>query len=175
MSKILAFTGSNSDTSINDRLLHYALDVLKTSDVNYIDLKVLQVPVFSETLEKSDGIPEDIQKLKSKIKNADALIVAVNEHNGAMSAFFKNITDWLSRSDSKYLQDKPIFLMSTSPGKGGAQSSLEYTTNNFKKFGGNVIHNFSLPSFQENFDENGMTDKYKGHLKSLLTNFENDL
>ncbi|SDG74111.1 NADPH-dependent FMN reductase [Psychroflexus sediminis] len=175
MSKITAFTGSNSQTSINDNLLQYALNFIKKANVNYIDLKALDVPMYSETLENSNGIPEDIKNLKSEIKKADALIVAVNEHNGAMSAFFKNITDWLSRSDSEYLKDKPIFLMSTSPGKGGAQSSLEYTTNNFKKFGGNVIHNFSLPSFEENFDENGMTDKYKAHLESLLTTFENDL
>lgn len=174
MSKVLAFTGSNSEKSINDQLLHYALSFIKNSEVNYVDLKPLKVPIYSETLENSEGIPGDIQNLRSEIRNADALIVAVNEHNGTMSSFFKNVTDWLSRSNSKYLLDKPIFLMSTSPGKGGAVSSLEYTINNFKKFGGNVIHHFSLPSFGENFGHNGMTKTYKAHLESLLTNFEND-
>lgn len=175
MSKIIAFTGSNSETSINDQLLHYALSFIKQSEVNYIDLKPLEVPIYSDNFEKSNGIPEDIQALKAKIDKADALIVAVNEHNGAMSAFFKNITDWLSRSDSNYLQNKPIFLMSTSPGKGGAKSSLEYTIKNFNKFGGNVIHHFSLPSFGENFVKQNLNKKYKADLESLLTNFENEI
>lgn len=175
MSKIIAFSGSNSENSINDKLLRYTLNFVSKNEVNYIDLKPLNVPVYSETLENSDGIPEDIKNLKSKIKEADALIVAVNEHNGTMSAFFKNITDWLSRSDGKYLQGKPIFLMSTSPGEGGAKSSLEYTTNNFHKFGGVVIHQYSLPSFGDNFSNENLTETYKQHLLSLLDNFEKDL
>ncbi|GAA0761603.1 NADPH-dependent FMN reductase [Psychroflexus lacisalsi] len=175
MSKIIAFTGSNSETSINDKLLKYALDCFKNRQANYIDLKPLNVPIYSESLEKTKGIPEDIKTLKSKIEDANALIVAVNEHNGTMSAFFKNITDWLSRTDSGYLKGKSILLLSTSPGQGGAQSSLEYTTNNFHKFGGQVIHQFSLPLFNKNFGENGLTPKYKAHLESLITNFENDL
>ncbi|MFD0933195.1 NADPH-dependent FMN reductase [Psychroflexus salinarum] len=175
MSKIIAFTGSNSETSINDKLLKYALNFFKKNEVNYIDLKAFEIPIYSETLENSKGIPKDIQELKLKIEKADTLIVAVNEHNGAMSAFFKNITDWLSRASSNYLKDKSIFLMSTSPGEGGAQSSLEYTTENFHKFGGQVVHQFSLPLFNKNFSEDGLTDTYKAHLQSLITNLENDL
>lgn len=175
MSKTIAFTGSNSETSINDKLLHYALGLFKKADIDYIDLKTLDIPIYSETIEDSEGIPDDIKKLKSKIEDADTLIVAVNEHNGAMSAFFKNITDWLSRSDSSYLEDKAIFLMSASPGEGGAQSSLNYTTDNFHKFGGHVVHQFSLPLFDENYTNDGLSDQYDSHLKSLITNFENDL
>jgi NAD(P)H-dependent FMN reductase len=175
MSKITAFTGSNSETSINDQLLQTALSLLTTSDVDYIDLKLLEVPIYSEPIEKSDGIPKSITQLKSKIDEADALIVAVCEHNGSMSAFFKNITDWLSRSDAKYLLNKPVFLLSTSPGAGGAKFSLEYTKNNFQKFGGQVVHQFSLPLFNENFSDGQLEDKYKEHLKSLITNFENSL
>lgn len=174
MSKIIAFTGSNSKTSINDKLLKYALSFLK-KEVNYIDLKSLNIPIYSELIENTEGIPDDIKTLKSKIEDANALIVAVNEHNGTMSAFFKNITDWLSRTDSEYLKGKSILLLSSSPGEGGAQSSLEYTTNNFHKFGGQVVHQFSLPLFSENFGENGLAPKYKAHLESLIKNFENDL
>lgn len=175
MSKTIAFTGSNSETSINDKLLQYALGLFQKTDIDYIDLKPLDVPVYSQTLENSEGIPKDIKTLKSKIQNASTLIVAVNEHNGAMSAFFKNITDWLSRSDSNYLDKKAIFLMSTSPGKGGAKSSLDYTTDNFEKFGGHVVHQFSLPLFDENYSDEGLTEKYDSYLQSLIETFENDL
>ena len=174
MSKIIAFVGSNSATSINEKLLNYAVNHTQL-EVLTIDLKRLEVPMYSETEENSNGIPKDISTLKADIEDASALIVAVNEHNGTMSAFFKNITDWLSRTDSQYLKHKPIFLLSTSPGQGGAQSSLNYTEENFKKFGGNVVHKFSLPSFGDNFKDSEMEKTHKEHLKSLLTNFENDL
>ena len=175
MSKVIAFTGSNSSTSINDQLLQYTLNSLVKVNVDYIDLKTLSIPIFSEDIEKSSGIPDDIKSLKAKIDVASALIVAVNEHNGAMSAFFKNITDWLSRTDPKYLQDKKILLLATSPGEGGAKFCLDYTIGNFEKFGGTIVDHFSLPSFQNNFSKSGLSDDYAQGLKDSVSNFENDL
>jgi NAD(P)H-dependent FMN reductase len=175
MSKIIAFTGSNSTTSINDQLLQYTLNSLVKVSVDYIDLKTLSIPIFSEDIEKSSGIPDDIKSLKTKIDAASALIVSVNEHNGAMSAFFKNITDWLSRTDPKYLKDKKIMLIGTSPGQGGAKFSLDYTMGNFEKFGGIIVDHFSLPSFQDNFNKSGLSDDYAQGLKDSVSNFENDL
>lgn len=175
MPKIIAFTGSNSETSINDQLLKYALKFIKKSEVQYIDLKPLSVPIYSEKIEKSSGVPNDIQELVSQIKSSDALIVAVNEHNGTMSAFFKNITDWLSRSDAQYLLDKPIFLLATSPGAGGARFCLDYTTTNFQKFGGKIVDKFSLPLFGENFKNAKLSHDYSTNLESLITNFENEI
>ena len=88
MSKILAFTGSNSSQSINEKLLKYTLSLLVDVDVDYSDLKTLELPIYSEDIEKNKGIPMDIRILSKQIEKYDALVVAVNEHNGAMSAFF---------------------------------------------------------------------------------------
>jgi NAD(P)H-dependent FMN reductase len=175
MSKVIAFTGSNSSTSINDQLLQYTLNSLVKVNVDYIDLKAMSIPVFSEDIEKSSGIPDDIKSLKAEIDAASAIIVAVSEHNGTMSSFFKNITDWLSRTDPKYMKDKKILLMGTSPGQGGAKFCLDYTKGNFEKFGGIIVDNFSLPSFQNNFSESGLSEDYAQNLKDLVSNFENDL
>ena len=174
MSKIIAFTGSNSETSINDQLLKYTLQTSKTLKAEYIDLKVLNVPMYSSGTENKSGIPVDIQKLRDHIDAAEALIVAVNEHNGTMSAFFKNITDWLSRTGS-YLQDKKIFLLSTSPGGGGAKHSLSYTVTNFEKFGGTIVSQFSLPSFADHFIEGELKGDYTQELKTKVESFENKL
>lgn len=175
MSKIIAFTGSNSSTSINDQLLQYTLNSLVKESVDYIDLKTLSIPIFSEDIEKTSGIPDDIKSLKVEIDAASALIVSVNEHNGTMSSFFKNITDWLSRTDPKYLKDKKILLLGTSPGQGGAKFSLDYTKTNFEKFGGIIVDHFSLPSFQNNFNESGLSADFAEALKDSVSNFENDL
>ncbi len=174
MQKILAFTGSNSETSINDQLLRFTLDLLQTTNLEYIDLKPLEVPIYSETLENSKGIPEDILSLRSSIDDSQALIVAVNEHNGTMSAFFKNITDWLSRTGS-YLEGKKICLLATSPGQGGAKFCLDYTQTNFEKFGGTVCSKFSLPNFNQHFKNQELQDTYKSELMQLIQKFENEL
>lgn len=175
MPKIIAFTGSNSKTSINDQLLKFTLQLFQSTEVEYIDLKPLEVPIYSIDIENSTGIPKDIIELKSSIEKSDAIVVAVNEHNGTMSAFFKNITDWLSRTDGKYLANKSIFLLATSPGGGGAKFCLEYTTRNFEKFGGDVVQKFSLPLFSKHFVNGGLIEEYDAQLKSLVSSFENEL
>lgn len=178
MSKILAFTGSNSSQSINEKLLKYTLSLLVDVDVDYSDLKTLELPIYSEDIEKNKGIPMDIRILSKQIEKYDALVVAVNEHNGAMSAFFKNITDWFSRNNIKYLDGKKIFLMSASTGKGGGKFALEYTKVNFEKFGGKVVESFSFPLFYENFDvENNKinSEVLELGLRDVLTNFQQNL
>ncbi|WP_299215623.1 NAD(P)H-dependent oxidoreductase, partial [uncultured Dokdonia sp.] len=87
------------------------------------------------------------------------LILSVNEHNGTVSAFFKNILDWLSRVDRNFLSDTKILLMSTSPGARGAKMALEYTKEVLPRFGGTVVESFSFPSFQDNFDTESNTIK----------------
>jgi NAD(P)H-dependent FMN reductase len=175
MNTILAFSGSNSSTSINHQLLQYTISHILKSQADEIDLKSLNVPIYSEDIEKSVGIPQDILNLKDKLDQYPALLIAVNEHNGTMSAFFKNITDWLSRTDSSYLNQKKIFILATSPGGGGAKLSLDYTSKNFTKFGGDVLGEFSLPHFQNNFLESKLSVEFDDQLKTAIAEFENQL
>ncbi|MAM17597.1 MAG: NADPH-dependent FMN reductase [Christiangramia sp.] len=152
MKKILAFAGSNSTASINRQLLENVLKRMDNLDIEQIRLTDFSLPIFSVDLEKR-GIPENVLKLQEQIDRADALVVAVNEHNGGPSTFFKNTIDWLSRNRRDFLQDKKILLISTSPGARGAKSSLEYTERIFGRFGGEVLESFSFPSFKDNFHD----------------------
>ncbi len=61
--------------------------------------------------------------------------------------------DWLSRLDVKFLADKKILLMSTSNGGRGAIGALEVAEKMITRFQGTVVTSFSLPRFNENFDE----------------------
>lgn len=179
MKKILAFTGSNSSTSINAKLLAYVTQKITQHEVTQLDLKEFDVPIYSEDLEKVSGMPSASKKIKEEIDRHQALVVAVNEHNSAPSAFFKNHIDWLSRVDAKFLQGKKILLMSTSPGKRGAKSSLEYVRDVlFPRFGAEIVESFSLPSFGENFDETSKeltNEVYSLGLNDVITNFEQNL
>lgn len=173
MKKILAFGGSSSPTSINHQLVLCVTGKLQEHEVEVLELMKLHVPMFSIALEK-EGIPEDIEWLAAKIKEADALVISVNEYNSNVSGFFKNVIDWLSRKERKFLEGKKLLLMSTSPGKRGGASALEYVKEQFPRFGGEVLESFSLPHFYENFDcENGTISDEILNLGVLdvLTNF----
>ncbi|WP_103071410.1 NADPH-dependent FMN reductase [Aquimarina sediminis] len=151
MKKILAFAGSNSSTSINHKLVEFVASQISEHQVRIISLINYSVPMYSEDEEKNNGFPGMIMGLKHDIADADALIISVNEHNGSWGAFFKNIVDWLSRFDRNFMEGKKILLMSTSPGKRGGLSSLEYAKSVFPRFGAEIVESFSFPSFYDNF------------------------
>lgn len=151
MKKILAFAGSNSPTSINHQLILNVTRRIGEDEVEVLELHDVPFPMYSIVDEK-EGIPNNVKILYEKILDHPALIISVNEYNANVSGFFKNIIDWLSRLDRKFLQGKKILLMSTSPGQRGGASALEYCKSQFPRFGGEVVESFSLPQFYENFD-----------------------
>lgn len=158
MKKIIAFAGSNSKKSINGQLISYVASQVTSASVTVIKLTDLEIPMYSIDIETEQGFPVAVTILKNKISESDGLILSVNEHNGTVSAFFKNILDWLSRVDRNFLSGKKILLMSTSPGARGGKNALEYTKSFLPHVGGAVVESFSFPSFQENFDGTSITN-----------------
>ncbi|WP_369048267.1 NADPH-dependent FMN reductase [Tenacibaculum sp. UWU-22] len=149
--KTIAFAGSNSSTSINQQLIEYAVELI--NNVELIKLTDYKTVIYSEDTEKESGIPEAIKQLNTKLSEADKLIISVNEHNGNISAFFKNILDWLSRNKRSFLADKKVLLLSTSPGANGAKSALAIAEKTLPYFGATILNTFSLPSFYDNFKD----------------------
>ena len=174
MKKTLAFGGSTSKRSINKRFAAFAASRLTNSEVTLIDLNNFEMPLFSVDLEAEIGSPDSAGKLKQIIKDHDALVISLAEHNGNFPAAFKNIIDWMSRLEGKIWEGKPIFLLSTSPGRRGGKSVLEIALNSFPRWGGEVIAHFSLPSFKKNFsEENGiLDDELKKGFEDQLAKFE---
>lgn len=176
MKKIIAFAGSNSSTSINHELVLNASKKIKNNNVEVIKLTSYPLPMFGEDIERKEGYSETLKNLLSVINKADALLISVNEHNGTVSAFFKNVLDWLSRIEYKFLGEKKVFLMSTSNGKRGALSSQEYTAGVLPRFGAGEITRFTLPSFSENFKNGKITNsELYSELESKLSQFEASL
>ena len=159
--KILAFAGSNSSVSINYQLVLYTASMISGQEVKCLDLSKTAFPLFSIDLEKDPGFPEPLKEFYQEISKADRIVISVNEHNGGPSAFFKNLVDWLSRLDRKFLEGKKVFLMSASPGRKGAMSSRAYAEKTLPYFGAEISQTFSLPGFNQNFDRDlpGITDK----------------
>lgn len=177
MKHILAFAGSNSSTSINVQLVKYAGSLTDTAQVEFVDLRDYDAPIYSADIEK-EGIPQPIQDLVTKLSEADAYIIGTPEHNGSLTAFMKNTIDWASRVEAKFLGGKPVLLLSTSNGKRGGASSLDDLKNKMKYFAGEVAATYSLGSFSDNFDQSQgviSNEDEKRILKEATTQFEKEL
>lgn len=149
--KILAFAGSTSSTSINRELVKFVLKSFEENEINLIDLNDFDMPVFSVDREKK-GFLDAAHNFLKQIEDCDVVICSLAEHNRSYSAAFKNVFDWASRINVKVFQNKPMLLMSTSPGGYGGGNVMNTAKTFFPQFAADVKETFSLPKFYENFD-----------------------
>ncbi len=152
--KILAFAGSNSEVSINKKLVTFAASFFSEHEVEIIDLNHFEMPIYKNEREIESGIPQLAFDFAEKIDESDLLLISLAEHNGSYSTAFKNIYDWVSRiKGRKVFGDKRVFLMATSPGRRGGASVLSVAAARFPFDGATVLETFSMPSYNENFSE----------------------
>ena len=159
MKKVIALAGSNSKTSINKQLATYASSLIDNVEVEVLDLNDFSVPIYGIDAENENGIPEKANELSSLIENTDAVVLSLAEHNGSYAAVFKNIFDWMSRINPKVWRNKPMLLMATSPGGRGGAGVLASAKMAYPHQGGNIVAEFSLPSFFDNFSVGKISNK----------------
>ncbi len=175
MKKVIAFSGSNSSKSINQKLVKIAAEQVTQFEAEVIDLRNYESPLYGVDLEREEGIPQSIIKLKEKLREADGYIISTPEHNGSMPAFFKNTIDWLSRHEKKVFDDKPVLFLSTSPGARGARSALEHLTNIMPYRGATVVGSYSLGSFNDKFVDGQLESTSLSELKSKVQELEKSI
>lgn len=164
--KITAFAGSNSSHSINRQLVKFALSYFQNTEVNLLDLNDFEMPIFSVDREEL-GYPNQAYEFAKAMDEADFIVCSLAENNRSYSTAFKNVFDWCSRIDLNIFKGKPMFLMSTSPGRYGGESVMNAAKSFFPACGANIIATFSLPRFYQTFDgEKGIIDA------TLLNEFE---
>ncbi len=155
--KILAFAASNSKASINRQLVVSATQVLREeilpgAQIEVLDLNDFEMPIFSVDRQNDGGIPAPARTFFEKITACDALIVSYAEHNGSYTAAYKNIFDWASRIDARVFQDKPMVMMSASPGARGGATVLKAAQTSAPFFGAQLVASFAVSRFYDVFD-----------------------
>lgn len=153
--KLLTFAASSSAKSINKQLAMYAASQVTHEsgvEIEVLDINDYEMPLFSEDKEAELGQPQHAKTFFNKLGEADGIIISFAEHNGSYTAAYKNLFDWTSRIDQKLFQNKPMVLLATSPGPGGAASVLAAATGSAPYFAGDVKASLSIPSFYDNFD-----------------------
>ena len=176
MKKLLAFSGSASEDSINHELVEYAASEINNAEIKVIRLSEFEAPYYKKEVEASSGIPEKIKALRALFDEADGFILSTPEYNSSIPAGLKNTLDWISRMEGKIFQDKPVLLMATSPGGRGGQSVLGHLSGVMPFWGAKVIGPFSLPRFHDNFKGGKIVDpKLDDQLKGLVKELESAL
>ncbi|MDO8578272.1 MAG: NAD(P)H-dependent oxidoreductase [Dehalococcoidales bacterium] len=118
---ILGFAGSLRKGSYNKAILRSATELLpKNSTLEIFDLE--GIPPFNQDLENNP--PDRVKEFKSKIRAADAILIATPEANYSIPGVLGNAIDWASRpyGDNSF-EGKPVAIMSASIGMlGGARA-----------------------------------------------------
>lgn len=113
---VLGISGSLRKASYNTALLRTAAELMPPQmRLEIFDLSPL--PMFNQDLEKP--FPEAVVEFRTRLAQADALLIATPEYNGSVSGVLKNAIDWASRPPRPPLNGKPAAIMGASTGNFG--------------------------------------------------------
>lgn len=130
--KILAFSGSSREGSYNVRLLEVAVGgaCAAGAEVTLVNLRDLNLPLYDEDFERTEGLPEGARRLKKLMLAHQGFLIASPEYNSSISPALKNAIDWASRptlgeaGELACFANKVAALMSASPGGLGGLRGL---------------------------------------------------
>ncbi|MEL6643800.1 MAG: NAD(P)H-dependent oxidoreductase [Pseudomonadota bacterium] len=155
--KILAFAASNSRRSINRALIDFAAlrleaDILPEAEVELLDLNAFEMPIYSIDRERDSGVPQPAQDFYAKIGSADAILVSFAEHNGFVTAAWKNIFDWMSRIELTLWQGKPLVILAATPGRRAGANVLKSQELLAPHFGADFRGSLGIGTWAEAWD-----------------------
>jgi len=151
--RIVILAGSLRRDSYNRALTRAAAQLapIGVSTETFDELGAL--PFYDGDLEAA-GNPLIVDDLRRAIANADALLIATPEYNGATSGVLKNALDWASRGPIRILAGKPVAVIGTSTGGGGAQGGIESVVRILHRTRSDVLdHVVAVPFAAKAFDD----------------------
>jgi chromate reductase len=127
--KVLGFAGSLRKGSYNKALLRAALELVPDNmALEIFDLEGL--PLFNQ--DKENDPPAKLREFKSKIKAADAILIASPEYNYSIPGVLKNALDCASRPyGDNVLAGKPVAIMGASVGMTGTARAQYHLRQSF--------------------------------------------
>lgn len=181
--RILLLAGSNSPNSINRKVIEYVAALLKHNVPTIIDLRDYPLPIYSFEIEQNEGIPENAFTLSKIFRMHDAVVFSVAEHNGSLTAFFKNTLDWISRTQKDYriLENIPVLLLSASITPGGGRDAAAHAELIFgKRLRGRIVGKVSIPRFFQNVTVNKFgihinNEEIDNQIRNAVVLLENEL
>lgn len=127
--RILGIPGSLRKASFNRAALRAAQELVPPdAALDIIDLD--GIPPFNEDVELTP--PARVVELKTRIREADAILIATPEYNYSVPGVLKNAIDWASRpyGDSAW-DGKPVAIMGASVGSTGTARAQYHLRQSF--------------------------------------------
>jgi NAD(P)H-dependent FMN reductase len=104
-----------------------------------------RLPFFSTPAEAA-GDPAAVAALRQSVAQADLLVVATPEYNGTVPGVLLNAIEWLSRPPGRsVLRERPVVVLSTSPGPGAGRRAAEHLEHVLAHVGADVVGRLSVP------------------------------
>ncbi|BAI62975.1 putative NADPH:quinone oxidoreductase [Methanocella paludicola SANAE] len=168
--KVLGVAGSLRKGSYNKALLRAALEE-SPEDVELEVFDLEGIPPYNQDLD--NDMPAKVKEFKSKIKAADAILIATPEYNYSVPGVLKNAIDWASRppGDNSW-DDKPVAIMSASIGMLAGARAQYHLRQTFVYINMHPVNRpeIMVPFAADKVDANGrVTDeKTRRKIKELL-------
>jgi NAD(P)H-dependent FMN reductase len=80
------------------------------------------IPLYDGDVEKAQGLPDAVVKLKERVVEANGLLLVTPEYNNSIPGVFKNAIDWLSRPPAdipRVFGARPVGVIGASPSRFG--------------------------------------------------------
>ncbi len=165
--RLLIIPASARAGSLNVQLARHAEQTARAAGwpTRLLALRALALPVYDGDLEAAQGEPTGARALQEAIADCDAMLVVTPEYNGFPTPLFVNALDWLSRlpADGGHpaglatTADKPVGLLSASPGPLGGLRSMNFVRQYLQMAFAMLVvpQQFALGRANEAFDATG--------------------
>jgi NAD(P)H-dependent FMN reductase len=177
MTRIIGIAGSLRAGSYNKALLRAAAALMPpgaTLEIGSIE----GIPLYDGDVEKNEGIPTAVERLKELVAGSDGVLLITPEYNNSMPGVLKNAVDWLSRPPAdiaRVFGDRPFAVIGASPGGFGTILAQEAwlpvlrTLGTRPWFGGRLMVSRAGTVFNEAGEM--VDEKMKAQLQKFLQGF----
>jgi chromate reductase len=171
---VLAIPGSLREGSYNLMALR-AAQKLAPAGMQITIASLTGVPLLNQDL-RAQGDPDSVEQLRTRVRQADAVLIACPEYNSSIPGVLKNALDWLSLAPNPPFDGKPVAILGASAGWLGTsrvQSHLRQVLHFMNAFTVNKPEVF-IGSAQAKFDAAGdlVDGPTADHIAGLLLSLQ---
>ena len=156
--RYLIFGASLRNDSLNSRLATLTADMVRSKGgtVDFASMRDFDCPSYDQEEEAEGSFPAGAQRLREKLVQADAFMIASPEYNASMPGVLKNTIDWTSRFRPQPFNGRQCFLLSASPSMVGGNRGLWSLRVPLEHLGARVYPDmFSLAQAHQAFGADG--------------------
>jgi len=177
--RILVFSASLSDASLNTRLAKLASSTIEahnSASVDYATMAEFDAPSFNSDVQRSEGLPPGADRLRRHLEQAQGFVIASPEYNASLPGVLKNVIDWVSRHQPQPFNERHGLLLSASPSMAGGNRGLWALRVPFEHLGARMYPDmFSLGQAHKAFDDRGRiaNPELQARFDATIANFLN--